>query len=334
MHASTVKLVLAGLSFLLIAACSTQSKTMTAPIPTQPKFQLVGNTKFAAINAASSDFAKDRLAILALQGEYQANFYFKETVALAKDYQAVPEKIDVAFETVVLVSQSESLISLQHLLVTSSGMVIKHWREDWIYQADKRMEFSAAQTWRIRDIKPELRIGHWTQCVYEVSDAPRYCGTGKFNHKYGVSTWTSDRTWRPLPRRDYTKRSDYNAINAENRITVTPAGWTHEQDNSKTIRTGEATTSMLTREFGFNDYRSVQGFNFQPAYDYWQRTSPFWAKVRTHWQQRAQQTGVVILPGALTDTSLMQALDELAVAEKSATELDISMLIDRHSYVQ
>ena len=59
-----------------------------------------------------------------------------------------------------------------------------------------------------RPMDPERIPGSWTQCVYEVSDAPRYCGTGHWNHRYGNATWTSDRSWRPLPRREYTKRSD------------------------------------------------------------------------------------------------------------------------------
>jgi hypothetical protein len=120
--------------------------------------------------------------------------------------------------------------------------------------------------------------------VYEVSDAPRYCGTGRWNHRYGVSTWTSDRNWRPLPRREYTTRSDYNAINAENRHTIVPGGWTHEQDNTKTLRGSDgATVGTLTREFGFNDYRKAEGFDFGPAYRYWEKTADYWTKVRARW---------------------------------------------------
>ncbi|WP_206209007.1 DUF6607 family protein, partial [Vogesella mureinivorans] len=105
-------------------------------------------------------------------------------------------------------------IVLQHLLMSPDGKrVTKHWRQDWHWQASERLEFSADQIWLLRPIDPALTRGAWTQCVHEVSDAPRYCGTGRWNHRYGVATWTSDRTWRPLPRREYTTRDDYNALN-------------------------------------------------------------------------------------------------------------------------
>jgi hypothetical protein len=165
-------------------------------------------------------------------------------------------------------------------------MVIKHWRQDWFYEADQRFEFVSDQTWALANIDPALTRGAWTQCVYEVSDAPRYCGTGEWVHEDGVSTWTSDPTWRPLPRREYTIRDDYNAIEAINRHTVTPFGWAHEQDNTKTVRDGAAVTGSLVREFGFNDYQSIEGFEFEPAYEYWDRTQAFWERVRDAWQVR------------------------------------------------
>lgn len=319
------------LTLALLPACTAKQTNISAAKPIEIAHQFIANPRFIEIAKAGREFEKDRLAILALQGEFQANFHFEETVALTPGYSAKPSKDTQAYETVVLISQTDQLISLQHLLVVGAGDVIKHWREDWQFEASHRFEFSAHQFWQWRAIKPELRTGHWTQCVFEVSDAPRYCGTGKFNHKYGVSTWTSDRTWRPLPRRDYTQRSDYNAINAENRITITPSGWTHEQDNTKTIRSGEQTTRMLTREFGFNDYRSVQGFDFQPAYDYWTKSAPFWAQVRAAWSRRIEQTGKLTFMGELTDTTLMQALDELAQSSAPANQEALKQLLSQHT---
>src|SRR3546814_12670956 len=85
-------------------------------------------------------------------------------------------------------------------------------------------------------LSPAQTGGAWTQCVYEVSDAPRYCGTGKWSYDNGIATWTSDLTARPLPRREYTKRDDYNVLIGINRHTITPNGWTHEQFNTKVLR--------------------------------------------------------------------------------------------------
>jgi hypothetical protein len=228
---------------------------------------------------------RDRAAILAMRGEYIVEFDFKETVALRAGYVRKPDKRSGGNEVVIVVEDSQRKLVLQHLLVSDDGTrVTKHWRQDWTYEAPRRFEFSADQTWSVRAIPAEATRDAWTQCVYEVSDAPRYCGTGRWNHRYGVSTWTSDRSWRPLPRREYTTRSDYNAINAENRHTIVPGGWTHEQDNTKTVRGRDGEIDgMLTREFGFNDYRKAEGFDFGPAYRYWQKTAGYWAKVRARW---------------------------------------------------
>jgi hypothetical protein len=229
--------------------------------------------------------ARDHAAILAMRGEYIVDFDFKETVALQAGYVLKPDKHSGGNEVVIVIEDTSQKIVLQHLLVSDDGAhVTKHWRQDWIYQAVNRFEFSADQTWTVRAIPADTSRGAWTQCVYEVSDAPRYCGTGRWDHSYGVSTWTSDRSWRPLPRREHTTRDDYNAINAENRHSIVPGGWTHEQDNTKTVRgTDGATVRMLVREFGFNDYRKSESFDFGPAYRYWDKTADYWAKVRARW---------------------------------------------------
>jgi hypothetical protein len=229
--------------------------------------------------------ARDRTAILAMRGEYIVDFDFKETVALQAGYARKPDKHSGGNEVVILIEDTPQKIVLQHLLVSDDGAhVTKHWRQDWTYEAPRRFEFSADQTWAVRTIPAEITRSAWTQCVYEVSDAPRYCGTGRWNHRYGVSTWTSDRSWRPLPRREYTARSDYNAINAENRHTIVPGGWTHEQDNTKTVRDADgATVNTLVREFGLNDYRKSTRFDFGPAYRYWDKTASYWSKVRARW---------------------------------------------------
>ena len=227
----------------------------------------------------------DHAAILAMRGEYSVDFDFKETVALQAGYERKPDKHSGGNEVVIVVENTPHRLVLQHLLVSDDGKhVTKHWRQDWTYEALRRFEFSADQTWTVRDVPADTARGAWTQCVYEVSDAPRYCGTGRWNHRYGVSTWTSDRSWRPLPRREYTTRDDYSAINAENRHTIVPDGWTHEQDNTKTVRGADgAIVRTLVREFGFNNYRKAKDFDFGPAYRYWDRTADYWAKVRARW---------------------------------------------------
>ncbi|MEN7342428.1 MAG: DUF6607 family protein [Pseudomonadota bacterium] len=291
---------------LVLTGCATPTR-VAEQINNVPVYERVANPFFDAIKESSTKAQKDRLAILAMQGEYRVDFNFMETVPLIAGYERFDDKNTGGFETVLVVEATERKIVLQHLLVTPTGHVIKHWRQDWTYEADERFEFVANQTWAVRPLDANETRGAWTQCVYEVSDAPRYCGTGKWNHKYGVSTWTSGRSWRPLPRREYTKRDDYNAINAENRHTVTPNGWTHEQDNTKTYRDGEKTATTLVREFGFNDYRSISGYDFLPARDYWNKTHDYWARVRSAWQRRLDNDGRLELLTAVDGMPIITA---------------------------
>lgn len=240
---------------------------------------------------ASGPSEADRAAILSMQGEYAVRFLFDETVALAPGYTRRDPKRSGGDEVVIVLEDTPSRIVLQHLLLdVKSGHVTKHWRQDWEYEAAQRWEFVADQTWRLRPVPAALVEGGWTQCVYEVSDAPRYCGTGRWIHADDTSTWTSDAGWRPLPRREYTVREDYNALAAVNRHTIVPGGWTHEQDNRKDIRDASgAVTASLVRETGFNDYVRTDAIDFSPAREYWAATADYWARVRARWSTRLAQ---------------------------------------------
>jgi len=274
----------------------------------------------------------DRAAILAMQGEYAVRFNFKETVPLAAGYALRESQDSGAREVVVLVEDSPGRIVLQHLLVGEGGHVTKHWRQDWTFEAPSRFDYVSTQTWRTRALSDAETRGRWTQCVFEVSDAPRYCGTGAWNHRYGNATWTSDRSWRPLPRREHTVRDDYHALNVENRHTITPYGWTHEQDNTKVVRDGERTVGMLVREFGFNDYRRTDDTDFGPAYRYWNATAPMWGTVRVHWQAALDGGGLVIdtKPDGMPIIVALFRLAAKAVDGESVDEAAIARVFERH----
>ena len=282
-----------------------------------------------AVSAQAATPADDagRKAILAMQGEYAVDFAFDETVLLQPGYERSAAKRSGGDEVVILVEDSPGRIVLQHILVDAkSGHVTKHWRQDWVYEAGQRFEFSADQTWTVHAIPRDASAGAWTQCVYEVSDAPRYCGTGRWQHAGGISTWTSDLGWRPLPRREYTVRSDYNALEMQNRHTITPAGWTHEQFNTKVLRGADGSRKDIAREFGFNDYRKDESIDFTPAYDYWKATAAFWARVRARWHQALSTPPGVHLKTKIDGMALIIPLftqAEEQQAGKSVTDAQI-----------
>ncbi|AVP98338.1 hypothetical protein C7S18_14570 [Ahniella affigens] len=279
---------------------------------------------------ASTASDADRQAILAMAGDFEVRFHFQETVALAPGYQTKPAKDSGAYEQVLVLEDQGTRIVLQHLLVDKKGHVTKHWRQDWTFEARERFEFTADQTWEIKRLDETEHRGTWTQCVFEVSDAPRYCGTGRWRHAYGQPTWTSDRSWRPLPRREYTQRDDYNAINAENRHTITPNGWTHEQDNSKVVRKADG-SQVLTREFGFNDYRRTDKVDFAPITAYWTKTQAFWAQVRAIWNERLHEHGWLHLETPVHGMPIITGLFTLAESNVDAKPDVIANVIRAHT---
>ncbi len=293
----------AGNSLLAKPAAPQRSASSDYPTVEQP---------VAGCAADEASFDCDRRAILAMLGGYEVQFKFDETAVLAPDYQRKDPKRSMGFEYVLLVEDSGRKISLQHILVMGGGAVTKHWRQDWVYESPENWVYVGNQRFEQRKRDPASIPGTWTQLVYEVNDAPRYSGSGTWNHRYGVSTWTSERSWRPLPRREYTKRSDYQLINAENRHTILPAGWAHEQDNTKVIRGKDGKDKVLVREFGFNDYRRIDGYDFEPARAYWKGTSEFWAHVRARWDQEFATRGSVTLSVTPGDETFNKAVLELA----------------------
>ena len=292
----TIRHIFLFLFFLSLTACANKTymtksdKSVSFPSVVRPVTGCMLNERA---------FDCDRRAILSMLGEYQVSFNFHETAVLKAGYVRNDPKHSGGFEVVVLADDSDSRISMQHILVGASGMIIKHWRQDWVYELPSHWVYVDVQRFDTHHRKSASVPGTWTQLVYGVNDGPRYAGSGRWNHRYGVSTWTSERTWRPLPRREYSKRKDYHLLNVENRHTITPQGWTHEQDNTKVIRKdGEDT--ILVREFGFNDYRRITGFNFSPGFDYWEATSPFWTLVRKRWDKelnKENETRLLFLTG-------------------------------------
>ncbi|MFT4255460.1 MAG: hypothetical protein QM599_00605 [Pseudoxanthomonas sp.] len=272
---------------------------------------------------ADADPARDRAAILAMQGEHQVDFAFDETVLLQPGYERAPAMRSGGDEVVIVVEDTPTKIVLQHILVDAkSGHVTKHWRQDWVYEAPSRFEFTADQTWTVRALSPQETRGAWTQCVFEVSDAPRYCGTGRWDYADGAPTWTSDASWRPLPRREYTRRSDYNALQVVNRHTLVPGGWTHEQFNTKILRKPDGSRTAIAREFGFDDYRKTDEADFKPAYDYWKATQDFWAQVRARWDGFLSRPPGLHLKTKLDGMAMIMPLFEQADAAVEGKAVD------------
>jgi hypothetical protein len=257
-------------------------------LPLQIMTLLLGFSASAAIAQSTtqpSRLEKDRQSILAMAGNYNVEFGFQETIGLKSDYKLHEPHNSHGTELVVVVTNEPTRIELQHLLVVHDS-VVKHWRQEWVYENRDLLEFRGRNRWEHRTLTAEEAAGTWTQRVYNVDDGPRYEGYGKWEHGANWNAWESNETWRPLPRREYSTRSDYQVLLGRNRHLLTPTGWVHEQDNAKVVldEAGKP-TEVLAMERGLNTYDHVDAAEVKLAADYWAKTGAFWAQVRNEWSQ-------------------------------------------------
>ena len=264
-----------------------------------PEVQLDTRTSeaFAGLQAADlDDRERDRRAILAMAGDYRTSFDFIETVGFTEGYQPRAPYQSWGTERVYVVTNEPEFVSLQHTIVMhfvdddgfeSDAMVVKHWRQDWQYEDAEVHAFQGRGAFVRRALDTANRKGAWTQTGYQVDDSPRYEAVGRWIHAPGVSYWQSDDRRRPLPRREFSVRDDYQALYGSHRITITPAGWTQEEDALKLVldenNRPSSSQPYLAREAGLSRYDRVLDYDFSAGDDYWEETGAFWSRVRQYW---------------------------------------------------
>jgi hypothetical protein len=243
-------------------------------------------------------FERDRRAILGMAGGYRVSFDFIETVGLTGAYQPARPYQSWATEVIYVEEDRGDFIALQHILVmlfaAPDGEVIgpivqRHWRQEWQFEPPALTVYAGRNRFERRVLTEHESAGQWMQRVLHVDDSPRYEAVGRWTHEGNYSAWTSEPTWRPLPRREESVRDDYHVLAGTNRHTITPDGWVHEQDNLKLVldASGEPAggAPWLARELGVNRYQLLAGFDFSAGDRYFERTAPFWADVRAEWDR-------------------------------------------------
>lgn len=256
---------------------------------------------------------RDREAILAMAGEFEVLFNFEETVSLQEGYKLKEAYQEDATELVVVVEDTPDRIVLQHLLTVGKDRVVKHWKQVWTWEDTRIVEYLGREKWRVREISPEKAKGTWSQLVTQVDDSPRYESFGKWKHDAGYSRWQSKKTARPLPRREHTKRDDYQILQAVNRHAITPHGWVHEQDNLKeVIDENGKTERYVAVEKGVNYYDRTTEVDFTKAKEYWDSTRELWAGVSQFWEGIEQERDGFSIAPEIDEKPLMDKLFDLA----------------------
>lgn len=244
---------------------------------------------FSIAVTAQSKKTKDKNAIKDMCGCFEVTFNFAETFNYSKDSLYKPSKMKVAkgLEWAQLIEDDKNKISIQHLLQVGNPAkphIVKHWRQDWMYQNQDFYMYNGDNNWLYeKKAKSDVKK-QWTQKVYQVDDSPRYEGSGTWVHVDGKSYWENT-TDAPLPRREYTKRSDYNVTERTNRHEITKNGWVHDQDNKKVIREQGKEDVVLAEEKGFNTYVKVDDSKCKAAQDWWIKNQAKWQLVRNKWSE-------------------------------------------------
>jgi len=283
-----------------------------------------------AVNlSAQTKKQKDINAIKSMCGCFEVNFKFAETFSNSKDSTYKPSKkySAAALEWAELVNDEKNNIVIQHILIAGdedNPYVIKHWRQDWLYENSDFYYYDHNNKWIYKHKKQNEVKGQWSQKVYQVDDSPRYEGTASWIHLDGRSFW-SNSTDAPLPRREITKRQDYNVMLRRNHHEIFDWGWQHDQDNDKIIRESGKEDFVLAQEKGINNYKRVESKRCLAAQNFWKENKDKWSLVRNKWDNIFNYKNDIKLKNKFNEKRLYQYLFSL---EPSVNEQEVSKIID------
>ncbi len=277
----------------------------------------------AAINSAAAQTSNKNINNLC--GCFEVEFKYAETFSPDENYKFHErEIINGGLELILPIEVGNKKIVLQHLLVITDSMIIKHWREDWTYENPVIWKYQGNKTWAKEMQSPEAVKGKWTQAIWEVSDEPRYQGSNEWIHANGQDFWLSTAD-APLPRREYSVRSDYNLLNRTNRIIITGGGYIHEQDNKKIIREN-GIDKLLVEEKGINSYVKQGDAKCAAARSWWEKNKIYWEKVRSIWEENIANISTIRLEtkvnGKVLHEYLMAQAREFETGKILPAEID------------
>ena len=264
-------------------------------------------------NSQMTAYEKDRHAIKAMTGTYKSRFEFIETILMDTVKPKDRPYATWGTEFVKVIEDRGDFISLQHIMVmyiveegkTQGPYVVKHWRQDWQWEGKEQLIFHGDRKWSRQSI-PKSK-GKWVWTVYQVDDSPRYSGVGSWNHFESASVFETNYMSRPLPRREFSVRSDYKLLMAKESLIITPEGWHHEQRNFKhkgSLQNNQFNGTFLAREVGHNSYRRIKNFNITAGEEYWENSQNYWKDVRVVWNKIFQDHQMVTLRGKVDDLPL------------------------------
>ena len=279
---------------------------------------------------SQSKKSKDIQSIKSMCGCFEIEFNFAETFVFSEKegYQKSKTYKSRALEWGQLILDEKNKISIQHLLIVGSKQfpsIVKHWRQDWIYQNTDLYLYDKNDKWSYISLDKKDVKGQWTQKVFQVDDSPRYEGSASWIHQDGKSYWENT-TPAPLPRREFSKRSDYNVTIRGNRHEITSDGWIHDQDNKK-IQKEDDSQFVLAHEKGYSTYTKVPDSECKAAVDWWDKNGSKWKMVRDKWDIIYSSNKDLTLKPTVDDKKLYSYLFSPSIDEKNEIDSTIDMFL-------
>src|SRR5678816_3933768 len=93
-----------------------------------------------------------------MAGPYRVSFDFLEVVRFDPKLKPDAPYQSWGTEYVFVAEDRPDFVALQHILVTrvlekdqaSDAMVVRHWRQEWRYQAESLLAYEGANAWALR----------------------------------------------------------------------------------------------------------------------------------------------------------------------------------------
>lgn len=270
-----------------------------------------------------------------LCGCFEVSFKYAETFSPNQDYKFHErEQILGITELALPIINTKDRVVIQHLLIVGGDHIVKHWREEWRYENPVQWVYKGDKVWEKTILSKAAVEGKWSQSIWEVTDAPRYQGASPWQTVDGHTQWEST-TDAPLPRREYTRRSDYNILNRTNRLVITQDGYYHVQDNRKLMRQA-GKDQLIVEEKGLNGYVKLADQDCVAAQQYWETHQGFWMALQQEWDRILNAKTTIHLTEKVGDTDLMTTLfkmaDEWKAKTLTANEVNakIAIVLGRH----
>jgi len=107
---------------------------------------------FSTVGNAQNKKEQDKEAIKKMCGCFEVTFNFAETFSYSEDSLYMPSKtkVDKGLEWAQLIEDEDDKLSIQHLLQVGNPAqphIVKHWRQDWIFENTDFYMFNGDNAW-------------------------------------------------------------------------------------------------------------------------------------------------------------------------------------------